>query len=236
MACTWGNGLILVSFLAAAAAAVTHSHERDTAQPRTPQRRCGPAHSPACCSASRCDNERRSMPVKTQWTVTYDQCGHTETKDLSHKQAADRAGFVRWLAAKQLCTACWRDQQGLPPQREWIDDKEEWLAAKRADDAREAAEWASRTGMPELTGRSEKAIEWATRVRYELMHQLYTWCVEEDQAPDEYDGAEEITRGLDQAGWWLDQREQATDEPETLLELLHSAADTGEGADCENTY
>lgn len=171
------------------------------------------------------------MPVRTDWKITYKTCGHTETKDLSHKAADKRAGFARWLSDKATCTACWRkDNNG----GDWIEDKQEWITKKREEEAAAAKSWAQQTQMPELIGRSEKATNWATRVRYELMHELYTWAVEEGNAPDDYDTAEETARSIDDASWWLDQREQAQGDPEALVELLQAAADSGDGVECEN--
>lgn len=176
------------------------------------------------------------MPVKTEWTVTYEHCGHTEDKDLSHKAADQRAGFAAWLSSHGSCTDCWRQDQGLPARREWIPDNDEWLAQQRTAELTEAQHWAQRSDMPALSGSSDKQIAFGERVRYQLLGQLHTWCVEDGQAPEDYDAAEELARGLDRSGWWLDQREQADGDPEALLELLHAAAAAGEGTDCENTY
>lgn len=173
------------------------------------------------------------MAVKTQWKIKYARCGHVETKDLGHKPADQRAGFAKWLAQKAECTSCWRKSTGKG--EGWIEDKDEWLAQKRAKEAEDASAWAERAEMPELAG-SEKATEWATRVRYQLLRQLYTWAVEEDNADeDTYEQAEDIARSIDTARWWLDNREQAEDDPEALLELLQAAAASGEGTSCENT-
>lgn len=109
---------------------------------------------------------------------------------------------------------------------------EEWVAAKRAEEDEAATQWASENGMPELIG-SDNAVAWAARVRHQALRGLYTWAVEDDNNPAAFESAEEIVRSLDRAGWWLDNREQV-DDPETLLELLQSAA-TDDGVICENT-
>ncbi len=170
------------------------------------------------------------MPVQTQWTITYEQCGHTETKDLSAKPAAKRAGFAKWLTRNRTCRACWRAQNG---KSEWVEDKEEWLAKKRAEEDQTAADWAEHVGMPALDG-TEKQVAWANRIRHQAMIALHSWAVQEEHAAEEFDAAEETARTIDQARWWLDQREQITDDPQAMLELLQSAAD--EGITCENTY
>lgn len=175
------------------------------------------------------------MRVRTQWTITYKRCGHTEEKDLSHKPADRREGFAQWLATNGTCTPCWREEQGLPPRTEWVDDKQEWLRRKREKEDQAAHEWAQQFNMPALSG-SDKATAWAARVRHQTMRTLYTWAVEENNAPDDYELAEEAARGIDRASWWLDHRDQ-TDDPETTLELLHTAASTDDEArDCENPF
>ncbi|MEV4649055.1 hypothetical protein [Saccharopolyspora sp. NPDC049357] len=171
------------------------------------------------------------MAVKTQWTLTL-KCGHTETTDLSKKKPHERAGFARWLEKKRVCEACFKKDRNNGG--EWIEDKDEWLKAKRAEEAEAAEQWAREANMPPLTG-SDKAVAWANRVRHQALISLYRWAVEEGHAPDDYDQAEEIARSIDRAGWWLDQRELIEDDPEALLELLNSAA-ADEGVYCENTY
>lgn len=46
------------------------------------------------------------MAVRTQWTVEH-ACSHQMVHDLSGRPADKRAGFARWLAAKD-CTDCWK--------------------------------------------------------------------------------------------------------------------------------
>lgn len=176
------------------------------------------------------------MGVKTQWKITYKTCGHTEVKDLSTRPPDKRAGFARWAAENSQCTACWRQANGRTG--EWVEDKREWLARKRAEEQQAADEWASKTGMPELSG-TDKQVAWANRIRHQLLHDLYDWAVQDGHATEEvYDRAEEQARTVDRARWWIDNREQGEEptDPETLLELLAAVAETGDGTDCENTY
>lgn len=170
------------------------------------------------------------MAVKTHWSIHH-SCGHEQEHDLSAKRADERAGYAKWLGGRD-CTDCWRATHDSGN-----GDTQQWLAERRAEEAATAEQWATDTGMPLLSG-SEKAVDWAGRVRYELMRALYEWAVQEGHAPDDYDPAEATARGIDTASWWLDNRKHADQptDPETLLELLTAAAGTGEGSDCENTY
>lgn len=167
------------------------------------------------------------MVVKTSWKIRF-KCGHVETKDLSHKKDDARAGFARWIAVNQTCTPCWRKAHGKTGSGEWVEDKAEWLARKRATEQAAAEHWAHSARMPQLRGR-EKAATWATRVRYELMRQLYQWAVQDGNADAEtYEWAEDQARSLDTARWWLDHREHddADTDPETLLDMLVDATET----------
>ncbi|MFC7344943.1 hypothetical protein [Saccharopolyspora griseoalba] len=167
------------------------------------------------------------MPVKTHWTIKH-SCGDVEERDLSSKPAHKRATLAAWLAKKD-CTDCWRKSQGMEPRM----STEEWKAHKRAEEAEAAEQWATDNQMPPLVG-TDGQVAWAARLRHQAMRGLYAWAVEEDNAAEGFDPAEETARSLDRAGWWIDNRDEIT-EPETLLELLHSAA-TDDGVICENTF
>jgi hypothetical protein len=97
------------------------------------------------------------VAVKTIWPSTF-VCGHSDDRDLSSKRADERAGYARWLASKD-CTDCWRAGQADAGERL---SKEQWLEAKRAEEAESLASWEQRAGMPPLDG-SEKAFAWALR-------------------------------------------------------------------------
>ncbi|WP_411141346.1 hypothetical protein [Streptomyces sp. x-80] len=145
--------------------------------------------------------------------------------DLSDRPADRRAGFARWLATRD-CTDCWkaaRDSEGA--------SKEEWLAAKRAEEQQAAKEWAQQFDMPPLEG-PERALDWGERSRHQLVTAAHTALVIEgswDEA--DWSGLEEKARALMQAGWWIDQREA---DGADLLELLDAATDDDRGT--ENPY
>ena len=83
------------------------------------------------------------MAIRTRWTVEH-SCGHSIVHDLSDRPADRRAGFARWLAGRD-CTDCWKASRDAD-----TESREEWLAAKRTEEQRVAAEWAGRFDMPTL--------------------------------------------------------------------------------------
>ena len=54
------------------------------------------------------------------------------------------------------------------------------MTARRKEEAALASQWETREGFAALTG-SAKQIEFASRVRFELMAQLYQWAVVDEQ-------------------------------------------------------
>ncbi|MCC2275572.1 hypothetical protein ACMATS_24665 [Streptoverticillium reticulum] len=161
------------------------------------------------------------MAVRTQWNVTH-ACGHEVVHDLSDRPADRRAGFARWLQGKD-CTACWKAARDGDTA-----SKEQWLAAKRAEEQQAAKEWAERFDMPPLEG-PQRALDWGERSRHQLMTAAHTALVIEGTW-DEADWAEleEKARSVTRAGWWIDQRDaQGAD----LLELLDAATEQDRGTE-----
>ncbi|MGC4951124.1 hypothetical protein ACLQ2N_33660 [Streptomyces sp. DT224] len=144
-------------------------------------------------------------------------CSHQVVHDLSGRPADKRAGFARWLAAKD-CTDCWKAARDAD-----IGSKEQWLAAKRAAEQEKATAWAKQFDMPPLDG-PEKTLAWGERSRHQLMTAAHTTLVIEGSW-DEANWAEleERARGISRAGWWIDQRDA---DGSDLVELLDAAGDT----------
>jgi hypothetical protein len=164
------------------------------------------------------------MAVRTTWTVDH-ACGHAVAHDLTGRPADRRAGFARWLTARE-CTDCWQaardgDHAG----------KAQWLAAKRAAEQAAAADWVAQYRMPPLEG-PEKVLEWAERSRHQLVTAAYTALVTEGTWTEaDWARAEDRARTVTRAGWWLDQRDaDGADLPELL------AAATEEDRGTENPY
>ncbi|GAA1160061.1 hypothetical protein GCM10009654_15320 [Streptomyces hebeiensis] len=161
------------------------------------------------------------MAVRTEWTVQH-PCGHERVHDLSDRPADRRAGFARWLADRD-CTDCWkaaRDADTGP--------RQQWLAARRAEEQQEAAEWAERFDMPPLEG-PERALDWGERSRHQLMIAAHTALVA-GGVWDEADWIqlEEQARTVTRAGWWIDQREA---DGADLPELLDAAGEADRGTE-----
>lgn len=153
------------------------------------------------------------MPVKKVWSIEH-ACGHTTDVDLSDRPADRRAGYARWLTARD-CAECWRASR-----EEDSGSTAEWLANKRAEEAAETASWTEQYRMPPLDG-SERAVGWAARCRHQLVTASYTALVAEggmDEA--EWQAIEEAVRPLTRAGWWIDNRDA---DPADLPELLEAA-------------
>ncbi|MEU8522401.1 MFS transporter [Streptomyces sp. NPDC048577] len=150
------------------------------------------------------------MPVKTSWTVIH-SCGHEVTHNLADRAADRRAGFARWLEARD-CSACWKAAREADTAA-----KEQWLAARRAEEQAAATEWAEQFGMPPLEG-PERALAWGERSRFQLVTAAYTALVTEGSwAEEDWAVLEEKVRTIGRAGWWIDQREaDANDLPELL--------------------
>jgi hypothetical protein len=161
------------------------------------------------------------MAVRTKWTVEHD-CGHSIVHDLSDRPADRRAGFARWLTGRD-CTDCWKTDRDTN-----TESKEQWLAAKRAEEQQTAAEWANRFDMPPLEG-PEKALDWGERSRHQLVTAAHTALVVEGTW-EEADWAEleEKARTITRAGWWIDQRDA---EGPDLRELLDAASEADRGTE-----
>ncbi|GAU70751.1 hypothetical protein SSP35_22_00540 [Streptomyces sp. NBRC 110611] len=161
------------------------------------------------------------MAVRTHWNITH-ACGHEIARDLSGRPADRRAGFARWLAERD-CTDCWKAERGAD-----TESKEQWLAARRAEEQRAAAEWAERFDMPPLEG-PERALDWGERSRHRLMTSAHTALVVEGTWHEaDWAELEEKARSITRAGWWIDQRDS---EGADLLELLEAAGETDRGTE-----
>ena len=79
------------------------------------------------------------------------------------KRVSERAGFARWLAGRD-CTDCWTRERDAANGR----DRDAWLAERRAEELSAVETWETKAGMPPLDG-SDKAVEWARKVRHQLV-------------------------------------------------------------------
>ncbi len=169
------------------------------------------------------------MPIATEFELTFG-CGHVGTIDLSALPADRRGGRIAYLKDKGLCGDCFEHTREKRRELE----RRSWVTARRKEEDAQAAQWARGEGYAPLAG-SVKQTSFALRVRFELMHLLYEWAVQEEHDPAGYERAEQTAKGIDTARWWLDQRRLVTDRIGDLVELLDAAAATHEGQACENT-
>lgn len=140
------------------------------------------------------------MAVRTTWTVDH-LCGHEVAHDLADLPADRRAGFARWLGARD-CSPCWKASRDTDTA-----SKEEWLASKRAEERQAAKEWAKTFDMPSLEGPA-RALDWGERSRHQLMTTAHNRLVIEGSwAEEDWVALEEKARAVLWAGWWIDQRE-----------------------------
>ncbi|MFF7337392.1 hypothetical protein ACFZAT_08620 [Streptomyces sp. NPDC008163] len=149
-------------------------------------------------------------------------CSHQVVHDLSGRPADKRAGFARWLAAKD-CTSCWKAARDAD-----TGSKEQWLAAKRAAEQEKATAWAKQYDMPPLEG-PEKTLAWGERSRHQLMTAAHNALVLEGSwDDDDWQKLEERARKIGRAGWWIDQRDA---EGSDLEELLDAATEQDHGTE-----
>lgn len=133
------------------------------------------------------------------------KCGHTEDRDLSFKIPGDRDSFAQWLSG-QPCRGC------DPKEKK---RREQFKATKRAEEAAHALAEEQRFQLEPLTSGTTKMIDWATRVRTELVAAAF-----EELDLDENDFAEQIAEPasrVDSARWWIDNREIPAAELGTAL-------------------
>ena len=79
------------------------------------------------------------MPIPTEFELTFG-CGHVGVIDLSALPPDQRGGRLEYLKDKGLCGDCFeatREKRRELEQRSWV-------AARRKDEAKEAAAWARR--------------------------------------------------------------------------------------------
>jgi hypothetical protein len=164
------------------------------------------------------------LAVRTTWTVDH-QCGHRLDHDLSARRADERAGYARWLEARP-CTDCWRTAH-----QEDAATTQEQVASRRERELADAAAWAAQYDMPPLAG-SDKAVAWGQCCRHQLVVAAYQALVAEGEGDEQrWAVIEDAARLVDQAGWWIDQRDA---DPCDLPELLTAATDADRST--ENPY
>jgi hypothetical protein len=164
------------------------------------------------------------MAIKTTWDVEH-TCGHLQAHDLSTIRISDRAGYARWLATKD-CSDCWHAERERQTNRQ----RDQWIAARRAEEGAEVEAWEALAGMAVLDG-SDRSMDWGRRVRRALLVAAY-----DTLGLDDAEFAARIeapARLIKPASWWIDQRDS---EPADLEELLNDAACNYAAAATQSPY
>lgn len=163
------------------------------------------------------------MAVPTLFDVQH-KCGHAQERDLSDKPAGERAGYAAWLA-KQPCTECWKKTRDRKVSKE--------VKAERAAELEAALEDQERSQLPILNG-STKQVDWAVKVRYELLRDAYVSLVEEGSLDEDRFETEVLTqaRMVTAARWWIDNRENG----DSIIEILADPGEVDLGDRNENPY
>ncbi|MCD0174039.1 hypothetical protein [Micrococcus luteus] len=129
------------------------------------------------------------MAIKTKLPIEF-SCGHTETVDLARVPAGRRKAHAFGLGKNRVCTRCFRKKSG------------EDLELQNRQALLDADQFAQEHDLPDLTG-SDKQVNWATRVRYQVLSDV----LDSDETPEQQAQASRVVaaaRELTRAGWWLD--------------------------------
>lgn len=153
------------------------------------------------------------MAIKTKLPIEF-SCGHTETVDLARVPAGRRKAHAFGLGKNRVCTSCFRKKNA------------EDLELQNRHTLLDADQFAQEHDLPDLTG-SDKQVNWATRVRYQVLSDVLV----SDETPDQHQQITDVlaaAQTLTRAGWWLD---NATDKDltvEDICELILTAEEPAE--------
>jgi len=145
------------------------------------------------------------MADQSVFMITH-SCGHAQARDLSADPASKRTAKATWWT-ERICTACLKAQprRKTPPSAE--------VRAEREQRRRDALADQEASNLPPLRG-SESQQNWALTVRYELIQAAYEGLVQSEQlTEDEFDEQVLVpVRRVDYAGWWIDVKDNTTEE------------------------
>ena len=108
------------------------------------------------------------MAIKTKLPIEF-SCGHTETVDLARVPAGRRKAHAFGLGKNRVCTSCFRKKSA------------EDLELQNRQTLLDADQFAQEHDLPDLTG-SDKQVNWATRVRYQVLSDVLV----SDETPDQH--------------------------------------------------
>lgn len=148
------------------------------------------------------------MAIPTKLSIKF-SCGHTESKDLSHKPAGKRKQHAYGLGQNFVCSKCFKKQG------------QQNLDQLNKDILADAMGFEQEHNLPELQG-SEKQVNWATKIRFEVLHDI----VESEQSPTQLTQLLDASKDLPNSGWWIDNlRDTSELNVDDLIELITTAVD-----------
>lgn len=154
------------------------------------------------------------MAIKTALPIAF-SCGHTETVDLAHVPAGRRKNHAFGLGKNRVCTKCFKTQGAAD------------LDKLNRQTLLDATEFEQEHELPELTG-TEKHLNWATRIRYQVLA-----AVLEEQDEETASEAFAAARALTRSGWWIDNCADKDLDTDDHLELITTADESDQPASIE---
>lgn len=148
------------------------------------------------------------MAIPTTHQIKF-SCGHTEPKDLSETPAGKRKGKASWLGKQFVCSKCFK-QQG-----------QQNLEKLNREILADAMGFEQEHNFAELQG-SEKQVNWATKIRFEVLNDI----IESDKSPTQQTQVFDAAKDLPHAGWWIDNLRDTSDlDVDDFIELITTAID-----------
>jgi len=151
------------------------------------------------------------VAIPTKLSIEF-SCGHTETKDVSHKPEGKRKSWAFGLGKNFVCSRCFKKQG-----RANLEQQDQEVLA-------DAMGFEEDHDLPELQG-SDKQIKWATRIRYTVLTEI----LDSDESTDQQSEARntlETAKRLIHAGWWIDNLRDTSDlDTDDLIVLITTGVD-----------
>lgn len=156
------------------------------------------------------------MAIPTQFKIEF-SCGHTETKDLSKSAPGKRKARAFGLGKNFVCSKCFKKQG------------HESLEKQNQQQLIDAEAFETEYQLPAIRG-TEKQINWATRVRYEVLAEILD---SDESESDQHLAAHviDVARAIPKAGWWLDNCTDKNLTVDDLIELITTAVDEDDDRD-----
>ncbi|NWN87260.1 MAG: hypothetical protein HLX51_01740 [Micrococcaceae bacterium] len=156
------------------------------------------------------------MAIPTKYDIEF-SCGHKETKDLSKTAPGKRKARSFGLGKNFVCSRCFKKQG------------HDALEKQNQQQLVDAGAFESEYQLPAIQG-TQKQINWATRVRYEVLAEI----VDSDESESDQRTAVhviDVAKAIPKAGWWLDNCTDKSLTVDDLIELITTAVEDDAGRD-----